>query len=328
LKPTQFAVLLALGITWGASFLFIKVLVDEIDPVLIVAGRILFGVAVMAAIVALRQLPLPSTRTAYAWILFLAAFGSTLPFLLITWGETEIDSGSAAVLNASVPLFTAVISIWFLSDEYLSPSKVMGLTSGFFGVAILSGADLFNLGRDALLGDLSVIAASLSYAFAAVVARRHLRGENPISLGACQLAFALLLIAPLTLALEPPSAAAQLEVGEWLAWLALGFAGTGLAYWAYYWLIAEVGAVKATMVTYILPAVGVFLGWAVLDESLGWNTLAGLVLIVAGIALVNEVAVGDRLRRPLLEPQPARPPEPLPEPPPMAGSPVGDPQET
>ena len=326
MKPSQFAVLLALGITWGASFLFIKVLVDEIDPVLIVAGRILFGVVVMAGIVAARRLPLPTTRAAYAWILFLAAFGSTLPFLLITWGETEIDSGTAAVLNASVPLFTAVISIWFLSDEYLSPSKVLGLTGGFFGVAILSGADLFNLGRNALLGDLAVIVASLSYGFAAIVARRHLRGENPISLGACQLAFALVLITPFTLAFEPPSAVSQIEFGEWLAWLALGFAGTGLAYWAYYWLIAEVGAVKATMVTYILPAVGVFLGWAVLDEGLGWNVLAGLALIIAGIALINEVAVSERWRRPLLRAQASRS-EPLADPPPVAGSPVGDPGE-
>ena len=326
MKPTQFAVLLALGITWGASFLFIKVLVDEIDPVLIVAGRVLFGVLVMAAIVAARQLPLPKTRKAYAWILFLAAFGSTLPFFLITWGETEIDSGTAAVLNASVPLFTATLSIWFLSDEYLSPSKVAGLLGGFIGVSILSGADLFNLGRDALVGDLAVVAASLSYALAAIVARRHLRAENPISLGACQLAFALLLITPFTLVLEPPSAVGQIEFGEWLAWLALGFAGTGLAYWAYYWLIAEVGAVKATMVTYILPAVGVFLGWAVLDESLGWNVLVGLALIVAGIALVNEVAASERWRRPLWKPQahPLRL-EPLADPPPVAGSPVGEP---
>jgi drug/metabolite transporter (DMT)-like permease len=205
---------------------------------------------------------------------------------------------------------------------------VLGLTGGFFGVAILSGADLFNLGRDALLGDLAVIAASLSYAFAAIVARRHLRTENPISLGACQLAFALVLITPFTLALEPPSAAAQIELGEWLAWLALGFAGTGLAYWAYYWLIAEVGAVKATMVTYILPAVGVFLGWAVLDESLGWNILLGLALIVAGIALVNEVAISDRWRRPLFHPRaPVPSPKPVAEPPPLAGSPVGEPGE-
>lgn len=326
MKPIQFAVLLALGIIWGASFLFIKVLVDEIDPVLIVAGRVLFGFLAIAPIVVFRRLPLPSAGATYGWIMFLAAFGSTLPFLLITLGETEIDSGTAAVLNASVPLFTAFMSIWFLTDEQLSASKVLGLTGGFFGVAVLSGADLFNLGRAALLGDLAVIAASLSYALAAVFARRHLRAENPISLGACQLAFALLLIAPITLALEPPSAAGQIELNEWLAWLTLGVGGTGLAYWAYYWLIAEVGAVKATMVTYILPAVGVFLGWAFLNESLSWNILLGLALIIAGIALVNEVAVSERWRRPLFErgQPPSR--EPIPEPPPIAGSPVGEPE--
>lgn len=299
MNPRQFSVLFALGLIWGASFLFIKVLVDEIDPVLIVAGRVLFGVLVMFTIVGLRRLPLPRSRKAWGWLIFMGSAGSTLPFLLITWGETEIESGTAAVLNSTVPIFAAVLSIWFLQDEYLSPSKVLGLIAGFSGVAILSGSDLVEIGGSALLGDLAVVGASLSYGLAAIVARRHLRGENPISLGACQLGVALVILTPPTLLLEPPTEARHLDFAEWGAWLTLGFAGTGLAYWAYYYLIAEVGAVKATMVTYILPAVGVFLGWIVLNEGIGWNVLLGLALILVGIALVNEVRVSAAMRRPL-----------------------------
>jgi drug/metabolite transporter (DMT)-like permease len=299
MKPAQFAVLLALGCTWGASFLFIKVLVDDIDPVLIVAGRIVFGALVLLAIVAARRLPLPRSRKTYGWLFFMGSIGSTLPFFLITWSEEDIGSGTAAVLNSTVPLFTAVLSIWFLRDEYLSPAKILGLLAGLAGVTILSGGDLLDLGRDALIGDLAVVAASLAYGCAAIVARRHLRGEDPIALGAVQLSFAFLVITPVTLALEPPSAAGRLEADEWAAWLALGLGGTGLAYCAYYWLIDQVGALRATTVTYIIPPVGLFLGWAVLDESISWTALAGLALIVAGIALVNEVVGSSALRRKL-----------------------------
>ncbi|MEX2238640.1 MAG: DMT family transporter [Dehalococcoidia bacterium] len=300
MKLSQFAVLLALGLTWGSSYLFIKVLVDDIDPILVVGGRILFGVLVLVSIVRVRGLPLPRRRATYGWLFFMGTLGTATPFFLISWSEEYIDSGTAAVLNSTVPLFVAILSIWFLSDEYLSPAKILGLCVGFAGVAVLSGGDLLNFDRDALFGDALMLIASLSYGLAAIVARRHLRGDHPISLAACQFSFALVIMTPLVLLFEPPTEAAHLSVKEWGAWLALGFAGTGLAYWAYYWLIGEVGAVRTTMVTFILPAVGVFLGWLALDEDLGWNALAGLVLILAGIALVMELAVSRRWRRPLL----------------------------
>jgi drug/metabolite transporter (DMT)-like permease len=285
------AVLVALGSLWGASFLFIKVVVDETAPIQLAAGRIIFGAVALAPIVWLRGLRLSGRPRAWLDLLVLAVFSSAAPFVLISWAELHIDTGIASVLNSTMPLWTAVFASAFLADEHLTPLTVLGLLMGFGGVVVLSGDDLTGLRQEGLLGHLAVVGAAACYGATAVFARARLQAEDRVTIQAVQLAMAALLLAPLSIAVEG-APALNLSAKAWLAWLTLGAVNTGVAGVVYYWLIQRVGSVRTSLVTYIIPTVGLLLGTAVLDEELGLNALLGAALIVAGVATV---ASGFRL---------------------------------
>jgi drug/metabolite transporter (DMT)-like permease len=285
MSPRYLAVLVALGSVWGSSFLFIKVVVDETSPMEVAAGRIIFGAAALAPIVWLRGFRFRGGTRALRDLLVLAVCASAVPFVLISWAETHIDSGIASVLNSTMPLWTAVFASAFLADEQLTPVTVMGLLVGFGGVAVLSGGDFTGLQREALLGDLAVVGAAACYGVGAVFARARLQIEDRVTISAVQLVLAGLLLAPASLAVEGvPSI--DISTKAWLALVALGVVNTGLANVVYYWLIKHVGSVRTSLVTYIIPTVGLVLGAAVLDEELGLNALLGAALIVVGVAIV------------------------------------------
>jgi drug/metabolite transporter (DMT)-like permease len=230
-------------------------------------------------------------------LLVLAVFASAVPFILISWAELHIDTGIASVLNSTMPLWTALFASMFLADEQLTPLTVLGLLTGFGGVAILSGGDLTDLRGDGLLGHLAVVGAAASYGATAVFARARLQAEDRVTIQAVQLAMAAVILIPLSLAVEG-APALDLSTKAWLAWLTLGALNTGVAGVVYYWLIKHVGSVRTSLVTYIIPTVGLLLGAVVLDEELGLNALLGAALIVAGVAMVAggfRLALGRRV---------------------------------
>ncbi len=184
-----------------------------------------------------------------------------------------------------MPLFTAMFAAGFLTEEHFTPGRLFGLALGLIGVAVLTGGGLDNIGDSSVLGQLAVVGAAACYGAAAVYARTLLRSEDPLGLSAGQLLVGTLLILPVMLAVRG-SPDYSLSVEAWLSLLALGVLGTGLAIIAYLWLVDNVGSVRSSLVTYIVPVVGLLLGWAVLDESIGVSTLVGFLLIVAGIASV------------------------------------------
>jgi drug/metabolite transporter (DMT)-like permease len=279
------AVLVALGSLWGASFLFIKVVVDETTPIELAAGRILFGALALAPFVRMRGLRLSGRRGVFVDLLVLAVFASAVPFIMISWAELHIESGIASVLNSTMPLWTAVFASIFLADEHLTPLTVLGLLAGFGGVIILSMNDVTNLQGESLLGHLAVVGGAASYGATAVFARARLQAEDRITIQAGQLCIAVLLLVPLSFAVDG-APALDLSAKVWLAWLALGVFNTGVAGVIYYWLIQHVGSVRTSLVTYIMPTVGLLLGAVVLDEKLGLRALLGAGLIVGGVAMV------------------------------------------
>jgi drug/metabolite transporter (DMT)-like permease len=285
------AALVALGSLWGASFLFIKVVVDETAPIELATGRIFFGAVALAPVVWLRGLRLSGRPWVLRDLLVVAVFSTAIPFVLISWAELHIDTGIASVLNSTMPLWTAIFASVFLVDEHLTPLTVLGLLVGFGGVAVLSGGDLASLRQAGLLGHLAVVGAAACYGAGAVFARARLQAEDRVTLSAVQLAMAGLLLAPFSLAIEG-APALNLSAKAWLAWLTLGVVNTGLASVVYYWLIQRVGSVRSSLVTYIIPTVGLLLGATVLGEELGLNALLGAALIVVGVAIV---ASGFRL---------------------------------
>ncbi len=286
MSPRHLALLLALGAVWGASFLFIKVVVEETSPITLVEARLFFGALAALAVVAWRRLPLTREPAFLLKVALLAALNSVLPFLLISWAEIHIASGLTAVLNSSTPLFAALFTAAFLPQEGLPLTGLVGLLVGFVGVVILMGGDILSITEADTLGQLAVIGASACYGLSTVFGRYLLRRENPMSLAGLQLALGVLLLAPALLVADGGRPDLALSAEAWASLLALGLLGTGIAYMVYLVLLDATGPVQASLVTYIIPIMALFLGWAVLDESIGLNTLLGCAFIIAGVAAV------------------------------------------
>ena len=292
--------LFALSAIWGASFMFIKIAVQEVAPLFLVALRVGLGAAglvVFAVATGLRFPPLTgvtSGRPVWASCLLLAFFGAVLPYSLINWGELHITSGAAAILNATSPLFSAVFSyklgLWGKEEE-LTGGRAAGLALGVVGVAVLVGgsesAQLIGEGGGLLElgGYLALLGASASYAVGALSARLAFAGQPPLVPALAQNIGGLLLVAPFAVLLAWPSAIpSPLAVG---AVLALGLVGTAFAYIIYYHLLGKVGATRTLSVTYLLPLTALVYSALLLKEPLPLSMLAGLALILAGVALTT-----------------------------------------
>lgn len=296
MRPTDLARLVLLGTIWGSSFLLIKIGLEGFSPLQITGGRIAVAALVLGVAVRLRGLRLPSSRDVWLSLAVVAVVSNIVPFFLIGWGEEHISSGMAAILNSTTPLFTALLASFVLVGEHLGAQRVAGILVGFLGVAVIVGLDT----GGSVMGQLAVVAASASYGIGFVYVRSRLsgRGGAPMAFSAGQTLIGTGLVA-LPVAAELPSAAPDLAAGPVLAVTALGAIGTGAAYILYYRLIEDVGATSASFVTYLIPVVGVVLGFIFRNERLGWNTLGGALMVVGGIALAER---GARRARAALEP--------------------------
>lgn len=275
-------ILAVLGCVWGASFLFIKVIVEETSPFTLVAVRLTLGALPMLVIVAVKRPVVAAPRAIIPNTALMAVFAMALPFLMISWGEEHIDSGIAAVLNSTVPLWTALIGAVFLPHERLGVTALVGIAIGFGGVLILTGSDITRITDSSLLGQLAVVGAALSYGAALVFARMKLVDEDPVLVTALQLWIGALLMWPVGFVAAWGTPDVNVSAKAWLSWLALGVLGTGLAYIAYYWLIVKIG-VLASAVTYIPPVIKLVLGALVLDEVIGANVVLGAAVIILGV---------------------------------------------
>ncbi|MCX7617329.1 DMT family transporter [Tepidiforma sp.] len=282
-------ILFLLSVTWGASFLFIKVQLDAgLEPLAVASLRTLLGAAALApfAFAAARTVR-PTPRQAA----LLAALGLTnfaLPWTLVAVAEHHISSGMASIANATAPLWAAVLAVAFLRDEPLTLQKSLGLAFGFTGIVLLAGpASLAHLSGEAL-GVSLMLLSTLSYSSSAIVIRRTLGGLPPALVAFGQVAAAAAALAPPALATGGFSGAAW-GAGVLGSAAALGVLGSGVAVVLYMGLIQQIGAVRSTLVTYLIPPWGVMFGWAILGEPLGWNLLAGLAVVLAGVLLVQGV---------------------------------------
>ena len=294
--PTLFA----LGAIWGGSFLFIKVIVDETGPLEVVFGRVFFGCLAVGAYVLVTRHKMIVTPSLVARVSVLAILANIMPFALISWGEQHIDSGTASVLNAMVPIFTAVVAAIALDEEHFTPARLGGLLLGFVGVAVLTGTESLDVTDAAVAGQLAVVGAALCYGLGAVYMRSLLREQDGVSLTMLQLMLSVLIAGALLIVVSgAPSYSLSLEA--WASLIALGTLGTGVGYVMFVWLIENIGSVRASLVTYIVPVLALFLGWLILDESIGVNTIAGFLLIIAGVATVmrGQTPSNQRQREPV-----------------------------
>jgi len=277
--------LLLLSVIWGSAYLFIKVTVEGVPPFTLVDGRLLLASLLLAAVLAWSHRPFPRDGRFWAMMAFMGLVNNVIPFSLITWGQENIPSSLAAILTSTMPLFTIVIA-HVVGMERITGLRVAGLLLGFAGVVLLIGPDLRDITSASTLGQLAVIGGASGYATATVFARSRLVGIPVAELAAGQMITGALIALPLALAIDRPFDIRP-SLKEGLAWAVLGLGPSGVAYLIYFWLIQRLTAVQVSVVSYLLPITAALLGWAVLDEVIGLNTVAGMVLIIGGILAVN-----------------------------------------
>jgi drug/metabolite transporter (DMT)-like permease len=274
------------------SYLLIKIGVRDFSAPMVVLIRVAFGALVLVP-VAVSRGALAGARERAGWLVLVALAQVAAPFLLIALGEQHISSALAGILVASAPIWTAVLATFVDAEEQAHGLRLAGIVAGIAGVAVLLGLDLGGDG-DELLGGLAVVLAGLGYAIGALLAKRKLRGIEPIGVATLVLVFGTLLIAPVA-AFTAPSETPGL--GPLAALIALGAVGTGIAFAIFYRLISSIGPARTYLVTYLAPGFAVAYGATFLDESIGPATLAGLTLILAGSYVAAEGRLPGSRRR-------------------------------
>lgn len=282
---STFSILIA-GIVFGSAFLCTKILVGELAILQFVAARLFLGaIAVTAFVLATGRRP-KMTREILVGASLLALADALIPYLFVAWGQTRMNSGAAAVLVSTTPLFTALFAQVLAKNEQLSIGKLMGLTAGFLGAAVIASANGSGVVAAPSAGAGAVLIAAMLYAGAAVYARGVLRRTDASTLNAAKLTIGTVMVLPIAFAVDGVPAAHALDARGVVALLWIGMASTGLARVAYFRAVATAGSVRASLVTYIVPVSGVALGCIVLGEPLHARSVGGFALVIAGVALV------------------------------------------
>ncbi|HEX2508860.1 MAG TPA: DMT family transporter [Miltoncostaeaceae bacterium] len=286
MRPRHAVMLALLSAVWGASYLLIAEAIEEIPESLVVLGRTgLAALALLALIVARggeAARLLADIRRRPGDALLLGAVAIAIPFVLITFGERTVPSGLAAVLVASAPIFIAILAPFLDRSEIMSPAQWTGLMVGIAGVALLVGVEQIGSAGE-LLGALAMIGAAASYGLSGFILKRRYHGYPPIVTTFFSVAAAAVLVLPAAAAQPPDGAPGPVAV---LAVVALALVGTAWAFVVYFRLIAEIGVGRASVVAYTIPPVALAYGWALRDEAITPGTVAGMVLILAGVFLV------------------------------------------
>lgn len=291
-------ILLALAAIWGVAFFFIGVAVRHVPPLTYVWLRLTIAAAGMWLFVRARRSDLGLPRQVWGSIILLSLLNNVIPFALFGWGQTHIASGLASILNATTPIWGVVVAHFLTRDERISPRKVAGVLLGFGGVATMIGPSLLsNLGSSAL-AQLACVTASLSYALAAVWARRFRRmGVSPISVTTGQLTAGALIMLPVSMIVDRPWTHAFPLLSAWGAIVALALLCTAFGYVLYFRLIDHAGATNALLVTLLVPPIAILLGAVLLGETLAPQEFAGLGLIALGLAAIDGRLLSATARR-------------------------------
>jgi drug/metabolite transporter (DMT)-like permease len=290
-----------LAALWGASFMFIKVAVDEIEPTAMMAARLLGAGVILLAILAARaglRAAAASLRSAGLGAVLLGAINGAAPFTLIAWGEKHVDSGIAGIANASVPIFVALLAIRFRVSERVTGLRLVGIVLGILGVAVLAGLHPEGTWWT-VAGTLAVVAASFSYACALLYTQHRFPETAPLVVAAASTLAGGVLLFPLAAVQFPRDMPSWEALGSVAGLTVLG---TVIGVLIYFRMLAAYGASRTSLVTYLLPPFAVFYGVALLGEPLTLNAVLGLALILAGVALGSGV-----VHLPRREPLPATP---------------------
>lgn len=286
LSTTAWISLALLALIWGASFVSVRVALNEVGPLTAVAHRTFWAMLALWVVLACLRLPLPRAPKVWGAFLIMGLLNNMIPFSLMAWGQVHIESGLTSILNATTAIFGVILAAVFFADERLSLRKGVGVALGFAGVATAIGLDTLRTFDLRSLAQLAVLAGTLSYALAGVWARKHLTGLPPLVAAAGMLTCSTLMSVPLAWTLEGP-VTFDLQPVTMIAIAYYALIATAGAYMLYYRILGMAGTGNLTLVTLLVAPVAIVLGALILQEKLSPNAYAGFALLAVGLLILD-----------------------------------------
>ncbi len=288
--PWQVA-FVVLGAIWGCSFLFIKLGLESLSPIGVAFVRLAIGAATLLAITAVTKTPLPRGRSTWGHLSVMALLFCSIPFTLFAWGETQVSSILAGIVNATTPLTTLVAVLAAFPEERPTRERIVGLLVGFAGVLVVVGV-WKGIGGGELAGVLACVGAVICYGIVYPYSRRHIISaeSNPIAIATGQVVLGALFLLPVVVGeslLGDPVVHGPVSGNTVLAMLALGALGSGIAYVLSFRIVKAAGATTASSVTYITPLFAVIAGVLLLSEPLSWHEPVGGLIVLLGVAIAQ-----------------------------------------
>ncbi len=283
----EWLILIILSVFWGGSFFFVEIVLKELPTLTIVALRVAIAAIVLWGVVLSLNLNVSKSPKLWFSFILMGLLNNAIPFSLITWGQTQIISSLASILNAAMPFFTIIVARLLLPDEKVSVLKVAGVVIGFTGVTVMIGLPETTEGL-MVLAQLAILAAGLSYAVASAYGRRFREiGINPFVLAAGQIGASSLIMLPIALSIDGAPDVNTLSIESMLSIFSLAVFSTAIAYVLYFKILASSGAVNISLVTLLVPVSAILLGVVVLGESLEMIHIIGMAIIALGLITID-----------------------------------------
>ena len=286
--PAQWTTLVILSILWGGAFFFVEIAVTALPPFTIVLLRVGLAAVALHMYLLSKGSAVPFDVRLWGAFLVMGLINNVVPFSLLVWGQTQIASGLASILNATTPIFTILVAHFLTSDEKMTGGRLAGVLIGFAGVAVMIGpAALAGLGAS-LLAQLACLGAALSYAFAGSFGRRFARlAVSPAQTAAGQVTASALILLPISMMVDRPWTLPMPGLEAMASVLALALLSTAVAYILFFRLLASAGATNIMLVTFLVPVSAILLGATILGERLDPEHFAGMTLIGLGLATID-----------------------------------------
>jgi drug/metabolite transporter (DMT)-like permease len=288
MTPREWGMLVTLSVLWGGSFFFVAVAIPVLPPLTIVFLRVALAACALHLILLARREHMPGNLTVWTAFLGMGFLNNAIPFTLIAWGQSHIESGLASILMATTPLFTVVLAHFFTSDERLTAGRIIGVVIGLGGVTVMIGPALLEELGALVIAQFALLGAAVAYAFAAIYGRRFkAMGISPLATATGQVTASSALMLPVALIVDEPWNLVMPGVDVWLAVVGLALLSTALAYILYFRILATAGATNILLVTFLIPVSAILLGALVLGERLDAIHFIGMALIALGLAAID-----------------------------------------
>jgi drug/metabolite transporter (DMT)-like permease len=281
----EWVLLVILSLIWGGPFFFAEIALRDLGPLTIVGARVTLAALALLAYVYMSGKRMPSDARSWGQFFVMGGLNNMIPFSLIVWGQSYIDSGLASVLNATTPLFTVALAHLLTADEKININKGAGIIFGIIGVGVLIGPDALDSMDGQAWGKIAILGAAICYSFAGIYGRRLSRHPTSVAATGMLVASSVIML-PVALIAENPLAASP-GLATLGAVLTMALLSTSVAYLLYFHILAKAGATNLLLVTFLVPVSALFLGILILDEQLSNHAIIGMALIFTGLACVD-----------------------------------------